>query len=485
MIFDNDTVFNNGVNQIFLVKYSANGSVLWTQSIGGYNPNNGASSYYEAGQQVYYDASTNSILITGILSGGYNFGSTFLFGIQDLFLAKLDLSGNFLWAKGIYCNSISDIYNTSITTDATGSIYISGVNKDSAVLDSFTLPAGGYLAKYDSNGNVLWAKKKFVDSNLSKMKIYNSDLIALGITTNDTALIDTSNYISNLTLNMFFARFDTSGTIKWLKYPSSSVGAFGSDMDVDGTGNFYIAGSFQNNINFGGNILTNPNSGDMFCIKYDSNGNVIWLKQANSSNSAYAMRTATTTDGSTYVGGKFTGNATFGTFSINSVANNDVFIARYNSNGDCLGVRQLTGISNFGFNLAVDNSGSCFIAGIFSSQINIGSTTLTPVYATDVFIAKHDVITGIGGEGRIANNQLIIYANPNAGKCNITVPDDFLHEKNLTLNIYDNTGKLIQQKILEMNEGKIKLNLEAEAKGIYSVSLSNSSKSYNGKIIFE
>ena len=83
------------------------------------------------------------------------------------------------------------------------------------------------------------------------------------------------------------------------------------------------------------------------------------------------------------------------------------------------------------------------------------------------------------------HNNLIIYANPNAGKCNITVPDEFLHEQNLTLSIFDNTGKLIQQKTLQMNDGKIKLNLEAEAKGIYNVTLGNGVKSYSGKIVFE
>src|SRR6185295_4815867 len=109
----------------------------------------------------------------------------------------------------------------------------------------------------------------------------------------------------------------------------------------------------------------------------------------------------------------------------------------------------------------------------FVNTVNIGSTSLTSHGNLDMFFAKTDAITGIGGEGRASQNQLIIYANPSKGTCNITVPDDFLHEKNLTLSIYDNTGKLIQQKKLEMNDGKIKLNLEAEAKGIYNVSLNN------------
>ena len=87
--------------------------------------------------------------------------------------------------------------------------------------------------------------------------------------------------------------------------------------------------------------------------------------------------------------------------------------------------------------------------------------------------------------GCLRSNSLVIYANPNEGKCNITIPDEFKHEKNLTLSIYDNTGKLIQQGTVEMNEDKVRVNLEAEAKGIYNVTLSNGKKNYGGKIVFE
>jgi len=55
----------------------------------------------------------------------------------------------------------------------------------------------------------------------------------------------------------------------------------------------------------------------------------------------------------------------------------------------------------------------------------------------------------------------------------------------LQLIIFDNSGKIIQQKTVEMNDGKIKLNLEAEAKGMYNVTLGNGKKIYSGKIIFE
>ena len=85
----------------------------------------------------------------------------------------------------------------------------------------------------------------------------------------------------------------------------------------------------------------------------------------------------------------------------------------------------------------------------------------------------------------MVNGNLIIYANPTTGKCNITIPEEFNNEKDLTLQIFDTKGNLIQQTHVEMIDNKIKLNIESEAKGIYNVVLTNGKKNYTGKIIFE
>ncbi len=160
-----------------------------------------------------------------------------------------------------------------------------------------------------------------------------------------------------------------------------------------------------------------------------------------------------------------------------------MFLTRYTSNGNCLGVRHFGQAS--GGRVVIDNAGNPICSGGFQNTVSIGSLNFTSNGYVDVYIAKSDIITGIGGEGRITNNQLIVYANPNQGKCNITVPDDFLNEENLILSVFDNNGKVIQQKNIDMNEKSIKLNLVAEAKGVYNVTLTNGKKWFSGRIIFE
>jgi hypothetical protein len=124
-------------------------------------------------------------------------------------------------------------------------------------------------------------------------------------------------------------------------------------------------------------------------------------------------------------------------------------------------------------------------SGRFINIINIGSNQFTSHGLWDVFFAKSDAITGLEEVERVASNKLHIYANPNSGKCNITIPDEFLNEKYLTLTVFDHSGKVIQQYTLHLNNGKISLDLEAQAAGVYNVTLSNGPKTYSGRIVFE
>jgi hypothetical protein len=105
-------------------------------------------------------------------------------------------------------------------------------------------------------------------------------------------------------------------------------------------------------------------------------------------------------------------------------------------------------------------------------------------YNSDIFLAKFDLATH-NNTRTAPNNTLIIYANPNKGTCNITIPDDLKNSPNLTLMIYNAQGSLIQKQQIQQLQDKVKLSLDAEAKGMYNVTLTDGGKMYYGKIVFE
>jgi hypothetical protein len=491
--FGTDTFTISGFNDIFLAKFDNYGNKVWIKKYGGPNWNmiNIKQDFF---REIIYDNFSNSIISTGTFVESADFGcSTLSSTLQDrqIFLLKTDLNGNCLWSK--QAGGFSDDYGYGLTTDAAGNIYLVASVRDSAYFDTIHVPRGGILAKYDSNGNCLWVKNTFSYTNtngywgssvnVGSMKIYNNELYLVGTNIDDTLTIDTALIQLNNDYGNILAKFDLSGNLIWYKHFAGPTSFVRPSLSIDNFGNCYVTGAFYNMAVFENDTIYAQGTKDMFLTKFDSNGNKIWLHQINATQDANGSALYSDGDGNNYVTGAFSGSANFGTFNITSNTNLDMFIARYNSNGDCLGVRHYS--NSAGGAIISDANSNAIVSGGYSSTTNFGSINLSSIGNLDAFVAKHDVITGIGGEGRIANNQLIIYANPNQGKCNITVPDDFVHEKKLTLSIYDNTGKLIQQKTVEMNEGKIKLNLEAEATGVYNVALSNGKKSYNGKIVFE
>ncbi len=82
-------------------------------------------------------------------------------------------------------------------------------------------------------------------------------------------------------------------------------------------------------------------------------------------------------------------------------------------------------------------------------------------------------------------NTLSVFPNPVTRICNIKIPSNFLTEKYLTLYLYNSSGRLIQQHYIDKHSEKVSINLEKEAKGLYTIILSNGKKFYGNKIIVQ
>jgi hypothetical protein len=252
---------------------------------------------------------------------------------------------------------------------------------------------------------------------------------------------------------------------------------------VDNASNLFFTGSFRDSIVFPGHKLTTgPGLKDMFIVKMDQNGMVKWAKQTQSSVCA-GEKIITSEAGNSYVTGYFKGLGHFGNYNVFSYTSQDAFLARYDSSGECMGVIHFP--NGEGDGITQDAAGNpAFICTFTGSTSAGGNQYQSYGYYPDLLFMKCSAITGIEGLKSTAQNQLVIYANPTTGKCNITIPDEFINEKHLTLKVFDSQGRLVQQAPMEITDGKIKLNIEAQAKGMYNAILSNGRKSYSGKIVF-
>jgi len=482
--FDHDTLYagNSTSTGCFLAKYDAAGNEIWVKQIGGITPYDA----YEYCGIAAIDKNNNCLYFTGSFQGRLTIDTSTIYssGGFDIFLAKYDLSGNCLWLKKV--SSPSDDGPDGLQLDNNGNIYWTGRLGGSGILDTINLSAGVFLAKLDQSGNIIYARNEMTGGYLTKLKILNNNILITGVSTNKVITLDTDTLSSTKYFGILLAKIDLTGNvIKAVKFESSGESA-GTGLEIDPENNIYLIGCFEDSLNIRGNIMVSNNKYmDMTFCKFDSSFTLKWFRQSHNTgdHGTYLADIVFDPEGKLYVTGFFSGNATFGDYNVTSTSISDMILARYDTSGTCLGLKYF-GLANGG-RLSLYDDGSPLVSGSFWSMVNIGNTTLTSYGDYDMFFAKSDPITGIEGKKQTFSDQLIIYSNPTTGKCNISIPDDFRHEKNLILQILDNIGKVIQIIPVVMDQDKISFNISAEAKGMYNAILSNGKKRYSGKIIFE
>ncbi len=485
----------------FIAKYSQNGTGIYAKILSYVTSNYCGGGFNE----IVYDSISNTLLLTGSFCGSIDFNGTTIYSSinndNEAFVAKLDLSGNLIWIKKAEGNG--DDFISGVSYDAFDNVYICGTNTFPVQIDTVNLPLGTFIAKLNSNGDLQWAKNisgvgngaNSIAFKVSDIKVSDNNFFLFGSAASSYFSIDTINFNFPMNSGNIISKFDLSGQVIWAKYAGyPKSGSIGYSLVLDGNKNVYAASSFFNSDTayFDSTFITKIGSADSYLMKYDSSGNFKWVRQTSCDYIAEGWNVAIDSDQRIYVTGKFKGTAHFGNFTVssdNSILSlgqyaYDAFLAAYDTSGVCLGVDHFPYAE--GSSILVDNTNSPVLAGKYYGSISLGSNTYTAAGPPDAFIAKHDAITGFKGfEKSTSTNQLLIQANPNSGKCTINLPEEFVNEKNLSLSIYNNKGQLIQRLPLQFNESKIKLNLEAEAKGMYNAVLSNGTKNYSGKIIFE
>ncbi len=499
VVFNSNTFIINGSSDFFIVKYSNTGEELWIKQFGGSFDPNMQEDEFDAISKLYFDPISNCILAFGSFVGTCDFGSISIsstnYDDQDVFIAKFDLEGNCLWAKRAGSSSMDR--PNFMTVDIEGNVYMCALFPYGGNFGTIQVQNGGHLAKYDPEGNVLWVKKIFSNPGpgfsfplfFNNSKIINNSLYIHGYNTASQFTVDTITMSVPDYSGQLIAKFDLMGNIQWLRC-IGGPNANGSivELGVDLQQNFYFSGYFAGEYaTFGSDTIHSIGTKEMYVAKYNEMGDKIWISQANANQTAKGTGVCIGNDGFLYVTGGFNGTMNFGSFALNSISTNDLYILKMDQEGNFIGGDNTNG--GTGYYIQQDLNGFLNICGILKYTANFGSITLTEQGEGgwgDMFVAQHTPITvGVTELKSNHSNDLFIYANPTTGICNVSIPEELQNEENLTLLVYDNTGKLIMQQEIGMLEEKISMNLEAQAKGIYQAVLTNGKNKYSGKVVFE
>lgn len=191
-----------------------------------------------------------------------------------------------------------------------------------------------------------------------------------------------------------------SQSYQWAVGGGGTNGDWGNAITVDAAGNSYVTGWFQSTAFFGTNQITSAGHYDIFIAKYNTNGQLVWLKQAGGIDTDIAYGIDLDNYGNLYLGGTFQATATFGSITVSSSnASPDIFIARYDTSGNCLWVQSAGSTTDDQAQaIAVDKASSkIYLSGYFRNTATFGSLSITSSGNSDVFIAKYDSIAALNG----------------------------------------------------------------------------------------
>ncbi|MCK4979291.1 MAG: SBBP repeat-containing protein, partial [Candidatus Delongbacteria bacterium] len=153
----------------------------------------------------------------------------------------------------------------------------------------------------------------------------------------------------------------------------------------------YVTGFFFGNAIFGSYSLTSSGSGDIFVAKMDANGNWLWATKAGGNYYDTGNGIAIDDNGNSYIIGHFVYTATFSSYSLTSSGSADIFVAKMDAYGNWQWAGKAGGTNgDEGYAITIDEVGNSYVTGSFRETAVFGSYSLTSSGEWDIFVAKMD-----------------------------------------------------------------------------------------------
>ena len=248
---------------------------------------------------------------------------------------------------------------------------------------------GAFVAKLDTSGKLLWATSAGdVVYSVAADAAGNSHVAGTFL---GMAAFGSITLTAQGSGGLFVARLDTSGKYQWVTPAGGSLKKTAHSIALGPAGNSHVAGSFLGTAVFGTTTLSSTGNQDLFVTKLDQSGKVLWATSAGGTSHDTAHGISVDGVGIAHVTGNYDGSASFGTTTLTAAGYQDLFVARLDKGGKFLGAASAGGLSfDNAQAIAVDSAGSSHVTGSFDSQASFGATTFLAKGSSDVFVAWLD-----------------------------------------------------------------------------------------------
>lgn len=282
---------NHGGMDVFLTKTDFAGNILWTKIFGGISSDFNSCVRPVAGNRTILSGFTlsNDSLLPGN-HGGF-----------DVLLILTDSSGNAVWEK-VFGGSGDDGDHGVfiITTDDHDFIFVTGVASTDGDISGNNGATDIWLVRIDSTGNILWQKcyggSSYEDAH-ALLQLNDGGYIFTGHTLSNDG--DVSGLHSTGLEDGWVVRTDSSGNILWQRCLGGTNIDFIKGLCPGDNGSFILTGHTNSN---DGDISGNHGDYDCWIIKLDSSGNTLWSKVYGGTTGDYPTYVTPDTAGGYVVG---------------------------------------------------------------------------------------------------------------------------------------------------------------------------------------
>lgn len=331
----------------------------------------------------------------------FNTSKTLMFTALLLLTALTINAQDYYWVEQAGGNGKD--YGNTIAVDNEGNIFVGGEFSNTANFGDIEVTSLGnvdyFLAKYDSNHTAQWVKTggEFLTDRIYGVALDDAGNIYTTGHFFGTAQIDTATFTSAGNLDLFTIKFNSEGEAEWVRQGTGSSQVSSRSIAVDSEGNVIVVGYFGSSssttVDFGNGVTVNSNGNrDGWIVKYDNAGNTLWATGMGGVSSGEEVNDVVVdADGNIYVTGMFNVSAVFGSVTLSSNGEDDIFIAKYSPSGDLVWVENAGGAhDDEGNTIALDSEGNIYVGGSVDSNGVFGTNEVLTAGGDDAFIAKYD-----------------------------------------------------------------------------------------------
>ena len=347
-----DGTENAGHDDIFLTKWDKKGNKEWTKQWG--------TEEYDKGYDIKIDPIGN-VFVVGYTSGSFPENENI--GFDDVFLTKLNNDGEIQWTKQF--GSTREDRGLSLAIDVSGNVYVTGYIKD--------YQPKVFLTKLTNEGAEVWTGQ-WGDGqyygNSVVIDISGNIFIAGGF----LGVGNAGGY------DAFLIKINPEGVLEWKQEWGTAVDDEGQSVDIDSSGNIYVAGGTK------GDLHGYVNAGDQrdaFLTKWSDDGKREWTRQWGAENNDIALAIVVSGSGEIFVAGETT-NPLDGNVAAGS---EDIFLTKWMSDGQKVWTKQFgSEYSERCSSITADEENNLYITGHTGGSLEEDKR----FGSSDVFFVKVD-----------------------------------------------------------------------------------------------